>query len=123
MFSVEADRSKRLMVISYAQHVTGDEAKEAARQVGQLLETFEPGFRILTDLRGLVSMDTGAALHIAAIMEAAASKQVALIVRVVPDPRKDIGLNILSLFHYDSDVKIVLCETLADAVVSLAGEV
>jgi hypothetical protein len=123
MFSVEAARSKRLMVISYAQHVTRDEAKEAFRQVQQILENFEPGFRVLTDLRWLVSMDAGAAPHIANIMDAVAAKKVAVVVRVVPDPHKDIGLNILSHFHYDSDVKIVLFDNLADALASLAADV
>jgi predicted site-specific integrase-resolvase len=122
MFSVEADQSKRLMVISYAQHVSSDEAKEAARQVRQMLESFEPGFRVLADLRWLVSMEAAAAPHIADIMTAIAGKKVATVVRVVPDPRKDIGLNILSLFHYGDNVKIVMCETLADALASLAAE-
>ena len=35
--------------------------------------------------------------------------------RVMPDPHKDIGLNILSQFHYGTDVKIATFETLADA--------
>jgi hypothetical protein len=36
-------------------------------------------------------------------------------VRVIPDSRKDIGLNIMSLFHYRRGVRIVTCETLAEA--------
>jgi hypothetical protein len=37
------------------------------------------------------------------------------VVRVIPDPQKDIGLNILSLFHYRKRVRIVTCETLDEA--------
>jgi hypothetical protein len=42
------------------------------------------------------------------------------VVRVIPDPHKDIGLNIMSLFHYRRRVRIITCETLAEALRSLA---
>ena len=35
--------------------------------------------------------------------------------RVIPDPTKDVGLNIMSLFHYRRDVKIVTYEKLEEA--------
>jgi hypothetical protein len=44
-----------------------------------------------------------------------------MVVRVIPDPQKDIGLNILSLFHYRRRVRIVTCKTLAEAMRALAG--
>jgi hypothetical protein len=44
-----------------------------------------------------------------------------MVVRVIPDPQKDIGLNILSLFHYRRRVRIVTCKTLAEAMKALAG--
>jgi hypothetical protein len=65
-------------------------------------------------------MDSSAATHIAEIMDAIAKKQVGLVIRVVPDPHKDIGLNILSQFHYGPEVQIVTFETLADALQSLS---
>jgi hypothetical protein len=40
----------------------------------------------------------------------------------VSDPHKDIGLNILSQFHYGPDVTITTFETLADAVQSIAAK-
>ena len=64
-------------------------------------------------------MDPRAATHIAKIMDAVAAKEVASVIRVVPDPHKDIGLNILSQFHYGPGVRIATFETLADAVQSL----
>jgi hypothetical protein len=68
-------------------------------------------------------MDPAAAQHIAAIMDALAEKNVASVTRVMPDPHKDIGLNILSQFHYGADVKIATFETLADAVKDIATKV
>jgi hypothetical protein len=43
-----------------------------------------------------------------------------MVVRVIPNPQKDIGLNILSLFHYRRRVRIVTCETLEEAMNALA---
>ena len=65
-------------------------------------------------------MDSAAAPHIAEIMDALTEKEVASVTRVMPDPRKDIGLNILSQFYYGANVKIATFETLADALQSIA---
>ena len=122
MYAVELDRSKRLLVISAAQKVTSEEAKMAAQRIGEVLQDVAPGFRVLADFRGLESMDSAAARHIAEIMDALAEKEVASVTRVMPDPRKDIGLNILSQFHYGPEVTVTTFERLADAVQSIAAK-
>jgi len=120
MYSVEIDQSKRLLVISASQRVTAEQAKLAAQRVRELLRDVAPGFRVLADFRWLDSMDSAAARHIADIMDALAEKGVASVTRVMPDPHKDIGLNILSQFHYGPKIKIATFETLADALQSMA---
>ncbi len=122
MYSVELDRSKRLLVINALQRVTGEQAKQAVQRVRELLHDVAPGFRVLADFRWLDSMDSGAARHVAEIMDAFAEKGVASVTRVMPDPHKDIGLNILSQFHYGPEIKIATFETLADALQSMLGE-
>ena len=122
MYAVELDRSKRLLVISAAQKVTAEEAKMAAQRIREVLQDVAPGFHVLADFRGLQSMDSAAAPHIAKMMDALAQKEVASVTRVIPDPRKDIGLNILSQFHYGPDVTLTTFETLADAVQSIAAK-
>jgi anti-anti-sigma regulatory factor len=122
MYAVELDRSKRLLVISATQKVTVAEAKLVAERIHELLGDIAPGFRVLADFRGLESMDSAAARHIAKIMDALAEKNVASVTRVMPDPHKDIGLNILSQFHYGPEVSITTFETLADAVQNIAAK-
>jgi hypothetical protein len=123
MYAVELDRSKRLLVISAAARVTAEDAKIVAQRIREVLRDVSPGFHALADFRWLESMDPAAAPHIAAIMDALAEKNVASVTRVMPDPHKDIGLNILSQFHYGTDVKIATFETLADAVQDIATKV
>jgi anti-anti-sigma regulatory factor len=122
MYSVEADKSKRLVVISTVGRVTKEEAKQAAQRVRDILKDFAAGFRVLADFRWLESMDTAAARHVAEIMDTLTEKQVALVIRVMPDPHKDIGLNILSQFHYDPEIQITTFDTMADALKSLVKE-
>src|SRR6266576_701917 len=122
MYALELDRSKRLLVISAAQRVTAEEANMAAQRIREVLHDVAPGFHVLADFRWLESMDSAAAPHIAEIMDALAEKEVASVTRVMPDPHKDIGLNILSQFHYGPDVTISTFDTLADAVQSIAAK-
>jgi len=123
MYAVELDQSKRLLAISAVQRVTAEEVKAVAQRVRELLQDVTPGFRVLVDFRWLESMDSAAAPHLAKIMETLTEKGVASVARVVTDPRKDIGLNILSQFHYGSEIQITTFETLADAVQTLAEKV
>ena len=123
MYAVELDQSKRLLVISATRHVTAEEVNAVAQRVRELLHDVAPGFRVLADFRGLQSMDSGAARHIAKIMDALAEKEVASVTRIMPDPHKDIGLNILSQFHYGPHVQIATFETLADALQNIAAKV
>jgi len=122
MYAVELDQSKRLLVITAVRRVTAEEAKLAAQQLRDLLRDVAPGLHLLADFRWLESMDSAAARHIAEIMDMLAEKGVVSVTRVIPDPRKDIGLNILSQFHYGPQVTITTFETLADAVQSIAAK-
>lgn len=120
MYSVELDQTKHLLVISALQRVTAEQAKLAAERVRELLQDVAPGLRVLADFRWLDSMDSAAARHIAEIMDTLADKGVASVTRVIPDPHKDIGLNILSQFHYGPEIQIATFQTLADALQSMA---
>ena len=123
MYAVELDHSKRLLVISAAQHVTAEQVKAVAERVHEVLQRVEPGFRVLVDFRWLDSMDAAAAPHLAKIMEMLTEKGVASVARVMPDPHKDIGLNILSQFHYARDIPITTFGTLADALEGIATNI
>jgi len=37
------------------------------------------------------------------------------VVRIIPDPSKDMGLNILSIFHYPRGLQIVTCNSTVEA--------
>ena len=119
MYRVEADPGKQVFVITAAGHVTAPEITAGARELETLLEDAEPGFIVLADFRRLESMKPETAQQIGVVMDQFAKKEVAAVIRIVPDRYKDVGLNILSQIHYPSTVEIATVPTLAEAVALL----
>ena len=116
MFLIEFDRSRRLVKITVTGEATAEEAKSALERLRSLLNEVEPGFSLLADMSALLSMPTSAAPYLGQVMESSADKGVALVVRVLPsDPSRDIGLAIISRFHYPPDIPIVTCATVEEA--------
>ena len=64
-------------------------------------------------------MEPGCAEQIVEIMKLCNDRQIGTVARVIPDPRKDIGFNIMSRFHYSPSVQLRIYDNLADAVKSL----
>ena len=120
MYQVKADKSRNLLEIAFSGEVDAAAAKQCVEQVERLLGGLEKGFTLLNDLSGLENMELDCAPLLADSMELCKKAGVARIVRVIPDPKKDIGLNILSRFHYPPRIQIVTCETLDEAMKLLA---
>ena len=122
MFVVEIDTTKQLLVLSVTGDVTVEESRESVGRVREKLEEMEAGFVALVDFRWLERMAPASAPYVAEIMDAFAARKVSAVVRVMPDPHKDIGLNILSKFHYGPGVRLMTFETLPDAIQALARD-
>jgi anti-anti-sigma regulatory factor len=111
----EVDLPQNLLVIRYSGLVGPDETERGLEDVRAGLAQLKSGFRLLADLTELESMDVACAPFIEKAMELCNQKGASMVVRVIPDPRRDIGLQIMSIFHYRGDVQIFTCETLAQA--------
>lgn len=116
MVEASTDKAKNRLTLRFSGRVTAAEMNGYDKKIMDLILELQPGFTIFTDLSKLDSMDLACAPHIERTMDFANKKGVKKVVRVIPDPQKDIGFNIMSLFHYRSrKVLIVTCETLAEA--------
>lgn len=115
MVTIEIDQPKNLLAIRYRGAIASGEMKRALEEVRAALPKLSTGFRLLGDLTDLESMEVACAPFLEKIMDLCNENGVATIVRVIPDPRCDIGLQIMSYFHYSGDVRIVACESLAEA--------
>jgi hypothetical protein len=115
MFLALTNKSKRLLYISYIQKVRSKELAHGLDEIRVLLADLPSGFNLLVDLERLESMEPACAAQIGKVMELLDRHGVGMVVRVIPDPAKDIGLNILSLFHYPHHPRVVTCKTMGEA--------
>ncbi len=119
MLLTTANNSKRLLNISFIGHVTLDDLKRHREDLADLLAELSPGFRLLVDLSYVESIQADCAPEIGEVMEQIDRCGVETVVRVIPDPTKDIGLRILTAFHYRSHPRVIACENMVDAMNAL----
>ena len=105
-YAVSGDVSRNLIEVRYWGHVTTAEVKAISEEVMDLLPKMRQGFTFLGDLSKLESMDLDCVPYITKIMDACNAAGIGTVVRIIPDPRKDIGFNILSIIHYRRGVRI-----------------
>jgi hypothetical protein len=115
MFLALTNKSKRLLYIGYLQRLRTRDLAGSLDEIRALLADLPSGFNLLVDLERLESMEPACAVQIGKVMDLLAEHGVGTVVRVIPDPAKDIGLNILSLFHYPHHPRMVTCKTMSEA--------
>jgi len=114
------NKPKHLLYFCYIGHVTAADFQRGAADVAEMLPELAPGFRVLSDLSRVETIDLDCVPEIGRLMELLDRHQVGLIVRVVPDEGKDIGFNIMSAFHYKAPPHAETCETIEEAATLLA---
>jgi hypothetical protein len=112
---VEADAARNLIEVRYAGHVRPAVVQAVLAKVTAVLPTFRPGFTFLADLSALDSMDVECGLPISQLMDLCNAAGIGTVVRIIPDPRKDIGLKILSIIHYGRGVRVLTFQDGAEA--------
>jgi hypothetical protein len=117
--ALKLEPERNLVVVRYHGHVGPIDAQRYLEEARAALPNIQPGFRLLADLTDLETMEVSCAPYIRQIMDLFNEKGIASVVRVIPDPTLDIGLQIMSLFHYGHNVRIMTCATLEEAMRAL----
>jgi len=115
VFLATINKPKQLLYLGFIHRVKLEELQRARENVITLLADLASGFRLLSDLSSLDSMDVNCAAEIGKMMELCDQKGVSLVVRVIPDHAKDIGLSILSRFHHRHAPRTATCKTMVEA--------
>jgi len=115
VISFESNVPRKLLEIRYGGVVRAEDTEKGLEQLRASLAKLEAGFRVLVDLTELELMDVKCAPFVEKAMDLCNEKGASMVVRVVPDPHRDIGLQIMSVFHYRGDVRIITCQSLAEA--------
>ena len=108
--------------MSYSQHIGAEEMRRCLHTVRNLMDRLKHGFLLLTDLSNLESMDASCAPDLGVLMNVCSAKGMSTVVRVIPDPDKDIGFDLISHFHHHPSVKTQTHKSLAEAIKSLLSE-
>jgi hypothetical protein len=115
MIKTTIDKAKNRLGIIYSGRVTPEQTEDGMQKLQTTLARIQPGFRLLADLSALESMDLACVPHLEWMMDMCNRMGVEVVARVIPNPKKDIGMNIMSVFHYQRRVRIVTCKTIAEA--------
>lgn len=112
---VEIISAGNLVRMHFRGQLNGEKLQARLGALEDLLNRMQPGFTLLTDLSELDSMDLDCGPYIAKAMELVRARGVGKVVRIIPDPHKDIGFNIFSIIHYRGKIPIATFSTLAEA--------
>jgi len=116
MILCNANKSGSVLTMSYSQHVGVEQMEDGLETVRGLMAHLKPGFLLLTDLSNLESMDIACASALGGIMDLCSENEMSTVVRVIPDPTKDIGFDLIS------PIKTQTYENLAEAIADLLVE-
>jgi hypothetical protein len=115
MILITSNKSKRLLYVSYIGRIQAAEFEDGLVDLKEQLAGLSPGFHLLADLSQLESMELECVPGLGRVMELIGHAGVDFVVRVIPDPHKDIGFNILTIFHYPQRPQIAVCKNLMEA--------
>jgi len=114
-FEVSANSTVNLLRTRLSGDIDAKTMKACVDEIALQLPALRADFKVFTDLSGIKTMDTACVPEVERMMDLCRDKGVGTVVRVVPKRSKDVGFNILSLFHYPKKVHVLTCATVAEA--------
>ena len=115
MYKVTYDNRRNIIIIKIEKDFNVRQAEDLHTHLEQIIPRCKKGFRLLTDLSLLENMEQEANRTIKKLMELINQHGVSKVIRVIPDPAKDIGFNIMSLFYYSRKVIIHTYQSIEEA--------
>jgi len=117
---ITSNKMKQLLHIRYFGPVQLEEFQRSREDLTTQLKELSPGFRLLADFSQMESMGLDCTPELGRMMDLIGRAGVDLVVRVIPEPGRDIGMNILTVFHYPHRPRTVTCESMVEAAKLLA---
>jgi len=121
MLTVSIDKRNNRAVIVFAGTVGFADATNLYEEVRRILPELKKGFSVVTDLSALKRMHEASRAFLEKTMDLLNANGVSKVIRIIPDPSKDVGFSIMSMFHYSSEVTIRTCTSYQEAEKYLDG--
>lgn len=119
--AVETDPARKILRMRFRGVVRGEDMKTPFAGLPELLREMGSGFVQITDLTELDRMELDSVPQLTKMMDVCLAGGVARIIRVIPNPDKDIGFKLLSLTHYRGKVPIATYKTRGEAEKAVAA--
>lgn len=113
--------TRKFLRLQYRGAVVHDDVATLIPRIEEAVSQFGAGFVLITDFTELEQMDLECIRPITRMMDCCLAAGIGKAIRIIPDPGKDIGMNLLSLVHYRGKVPTVTCETREEAERELAA--
>jgi hypothetical protein len=114
-FYTTIDTARNLVRTRFSGKLTAVEMRAAAEEVESIVQKLKPNFTLFGNFRAVTSMDLDCVPYLTEIMDILRAHSMGMVVRILPEPAIDIGINLLSIVHYRGAIKTVTVETLDEA--------
>lgn len=115
MINLSYDPTHNTVIIDFIGKIDPAQSEDYLASIPKLVPKDKKKFNLLVDLSLVESMDPHMKGPIKQAMEIFNSHGVEMIIRVIPNPHHDIGLNIMSFFHYDKKVRMLTLKSRQEA--------
>ena len=115
MINVTYDSKHNTIIVELAGKIDLAQGEQLYSAIQKSVPKDGKGFKILTDLTGIETVDPKIKGSIQKLMEFCDKQGVTEVLRAIADPSQDIGLNIMSLFHYSKKVTILTFQSREEA--------
>lgn len=99
-FELRVDEVRQILRVTFCGVVGVPESETLLECIRPAVDGLKPGFTVVCDLSELQQMDVECAANLARLMDLFRGAGVGRVLRIIPDPAKDIGFTILSHTHY-----------------------
>ncbi|MFA5088918.1 MAG: hypothetical protein WC552_07785 [Candidatus Omnitrophota bacterium] len=123
MFSLSTTHDRNQLNIIFRDHFDIRQGEQFYAQLKEMVPQLQKGFRVLTDMSSLGRIDLEAKKFLKESMELLSRSGVSEVVRIIPDQSKDIGFNIMSLFHYPPGTRIHIYRSIQEANGHFSGKI
>lgn len=117
---VEVDEVRRSLRALFCGVVSPSLVADAVIRVQAEVPKLGAGFVLVTDLSELESMDLECFRDVTRMMDVCFAAGLGKVIRIIPDPQKDIGFQMLALVHYRGKIPSMTCTTRAEAEAELS---
>lgn len=113
--AVEADVVRNVLRTVFRGVIRPIHVAEAAERVQVEMSKLGAGFVLVTDLSELKSMELECFREVTRMMDLCFAAGLGKVIRIIPDPQKDIGFQMLALVHYRGKIPSMTCTMRAEA--------